>query len=634
MALTLADIQNAPSDPLALNQHLMERGLIPLPPPPAQGLPPATVGRLSPVTPPTAVAPMTPPIVPHEAANVTPMSPRGASLAVGATAQPTLKPLSPVNVGAAPDIGGTPAAPTGDLGIKPMVPPRAPTAQESIQAGMAQHGDTEKEEGKRQFQELRPVVTAPPNSAEFWQQKIAQDEFDKAHPWGSDISAHPGLLGKIGHVAGLIGQTAGAIVAPGAVAQIPGTRINRNIKEQGEETREGQAEQREGQAAERATQAKNVESEIAGRDVTTAEGKAKLEKEQNEQSLEKDAQGNITGYKDAQGKLHSLDEEGTPQAIKDIAEASKSKEGPHIEKSANGDIVQISTDKDGKATSQVVYHGDPKVETELTQRTVNGQEHHVLINKATGQDIKDLGAFKTETSPGQKEKEEQAGEEPVIGYDKDGTQRLMSRAEAKQAGLNHIIKATPKDRDDAEQNASALNDMTAKVRNLRESSKAIDKLGAVQKTLIQAALRGGPDDMSTRLAVSQMSPEAKQFYQDVASLREAALALPKQTTGGARVSEVQAHALWSTIPGSAGDHNFRDSQLRKFDENTERLWRKVPAIEGNKRERAFDENEGGNWKAPEGAPAAPQQDGKVLKDANGNIVARSKGGQWRNPSTQ
>jgi hypothetical protein len=603
MALTLADIQNAPSDPLALNQHLMERGLIPLPPPPAQGLPPATVGRLSPVTPPTAVAPMTPPIVPHEAANVTPMSPRGASLAVGATAQPTLKPLSPVNVGAAPDIGGTPAAPAaGDFGIKPMVPPRAPTAQESIQAGMAQHGDTEKEEGKRQFQELRPVVTAPPNSSEFWQQKIAQDEFDKAHPWGSDISAHPGLLGKIGHVAGLIGQTAGAIVAPGAVAQIPGTRINRNIKEQGEETREGQAEQREGQAAERATQAKNVESEIAGRDVTTAEGKAKLEKEQNEQSLEKDAQGNITGYKDAQGKLHSLDEEGTPQAIKDIAEASKSKEGPRIEKSANGDIVQLTTDKDGKTTSQVVYHGDPKVETELTSKTVGGQEHHLLINKNTGETIKDLGAFKTEETPGQKEKAEQAGEEPVIGFDKDGTQRLMSRAEAKQAGLNHIIKATPKDRDDAEQNASALNDMTAKVRNLRESSKAIDKLGWQQKTLIQAALRGGPDDMSTRLAVSQMSPEAKQFYQDVASLREAALALPKQTTGGARVSEVQAHALWSTVPGSAGDHNFRDSQLRKFDENTERLWRKVPAIEGNKRERAFDENEGGKQAGPPGPP--------------------------------
>src|SRR5580704_5872247 len=169
MALTLEDIQNAPSDPLALTQHLQQRGLIPLPPPPVQGLPPATVGRLSPVTSPTSVAPMTPPIVPHEAASVTPMTPRGAGLAIGATAQPSIKPLSPVNGGAAPDLGsGIPAAPTADLGIKPMTPPTAPTKKESIEAG------------KEEYKANRPQVTAPPNSAEFWQQKIAQDEFDRA----------------------------------------------------------------------------------------------------------------------------------------------------------------------------------------------------------------------------------------------------------------------------------------------------------------------------------------------------------------------------------------------------------------------------------------------------------------------
>jgi hypothetical protein len=613
--LSLEDIQAAPSDPLLLQQHLQQRGLIPIPPPPAQGLPPATVGRLSPVTRPTTVAPMTPPSVVGP-----PESARSENNSRG------LAPLQPPRApspSAAPNIAGTapdlapmtaPATPLGGLSIKPMTPP-APTKKESIEAG------------KEEYKANRPQVTAPPNSSEFWQQKIAQDEYDKLHPWGSDVSAHPGLLGKIGHIAGLIGQTAGAIVAPGAVAQIPGTRLNRNLKEQGEEAHEAADEGRENAQ-------RNTESEIALRSAQQKEAEQRAGKEATEQSLEKDAQGNPVGWKGPDGKLHSLDEEGTPQAIKDIAGASKSKQGPQLEKTANGDIVQITTDKDGKATSQVVYHGDPKVETDLTSKTVNGQEHRILVNKNTGETIKDLGAFKTETSPAAAEKLEQAGEEPVIGYDKDGTQRLMSRAEAKQAGLNHVIKATPKDREDAEQNASALNDMTAKVRNLRESSKAIDKLGAFQKTLIQAALRGGPDDMSTRLAVSQMSPEAKQFYQDVTSLREAALALPKQTTGGARVSEVQAHALWSTIPGSAGDHNFRDSQLRKFDENTERLWRKVPAIEGNKRERAFDENEGGNWKAPEGAPAAPQQDGKVLKDASGNIVARSKGGQWRNPNTQ
>lgn len=621
--LTLDDIIAAPSDPVALNQHLQQRGLIPLPPSPAPGLPATTV---SPMTPPVvkpAVAAMTPPVVHAERAEATPLSPRAANLAVGATAQPEM-PTNKVAPMTPPEIAG-PAAPT--TGIPELTAPKMPTPQESIAAGIAEHGGTPKEEGERQFKELRPIVSAPPNSSEFWQQKIAQEEFDKAHPLGGDISAHPGVGGKILHTLGKIGEVAGGIVAPGVMANIPGTRLNRAIREEGEAAEEGKAATREGEQALRSAQTEEAKTR-------TAREQVELTKEQAEQSLEKDAQGNVTGWKGPDGKLHSLEEEGTPQAIKDIAEASKGKQGPQLEKTANGDIVQITTDKDGKATSQVVYHGDPKVETDLTSKTIDGQEHRILVNKSTGEMIKDLGAFKTEQSPAAALKQEQSDEEPVIGYDKDGTQRLMSRAEAKSAGLAHVIKATPKDREDAEQNASALNDMTAKVRNLRESSKALDKVGAIQKTLIQAALRGGPDDMSTRLAVSQMTPEAKQFYQDVASLREAALALPKQTTGGARVSEVQAHALWSTVPGSAGDHAFRESQLRKFDENTERLWRKVPAIEGNKRERAFEENEGGNWKAPEGAPAAPKQDGKVLKDANGNIVARSKGGEWRNPNTQ
>jgi len=39
----------------------------------------------------------------------------------------------------------------------------------------------------------------------FHNQKLAQIEFDKAHPWGGDISARPGLLGKIGHIAAKVG---------------------------------------------------------------------------------------------------------------------------------------------------------------------------------------------------------------------------------------------------------------------------------------------------------------------------------------------------------------------------------------------------------------------------------------------
>src|SRR6266436_1953231 len=101
MPLTLDDILSAPSDPEELNKHLIGRGLIPPIVAAPPPIAPATVGALSPVAP----------------------------------------------------------------AVKPMVPPVAPTGKESIAAGIAVRPKlSAKEEGKRQFQELRPQLTADPGS--------------------------------------------------------------------------------------------------------------------------------------------------------------------------------------------------------------------------------------------------------------------------------------------------------------------------------------------------------------------------------------------------------------------------------------------------------------------------------------
>jgi hypothetical protein len=420
--LTLDDIVNAPSDPVALNQHLQQRGLIPLPPPPAQGLPPATIAPMTPIVPHTNVAPMVPPsnMGPSESLRsennsrglATLQPPHAPSLAAPPTAVPEIAPMA------------TPAPSTGDLGIKPMTPPDLTHAEKmalpSTSAGV------------------------PIGGSAFTENQLERLQEEKEHPWGSPDN-HPGLLGKIGHGLARAGEIAADIVAPGLTQAIPGTPEQRGVQANALKRELAQRTAAEGQAAQRASQEKNVESEIAGRDVQTEEGKARLAKEQTEQSLEKDAQGNVTGWKGPDGKLHSLDEEGTPQAIKDIAEASKSKQGPQLEKTANGDIVQITTDKDGKATSQVVYHGDPKVETDLTSKTVNGQEHRILVNKNTGETIKDLGAFKTETSPAAAEKAEQTGEKWVTGEDENGKNVMVPRSQAKELGLKNIAEANADD---------------------------------------------------------------------------------------------------------------------------------------------------------------------------------------------
>src|SRR6266403_1398547 len=449
--LSLDDILAAPSDPDELNKHLIGRGLIPpiVAAPPA--IAPATVGALSPVAP--AVKPMTPPKtdwLARETGGIHPLRP-----------EPT------IDMSEAPELGGSIPSGAGPGGIvRAMVPPVAPTGKESIAAGMAVHpGLSAKEEGKRQFQEMRPQLTADPGSAEYSRQKLAQIEFDKAHPWGGDISAQPGLLGKIGHIAAKVGNIAGDVLAPGVMANIPGTDINKRIQEA--DTKRELATRTE------------AEQEGATKGLQQEETKTRLAKEQNEQNLEKDAQGNVVGWTDAQGKKHGLEEEETPQAIKDIAEASKSKsEGPRLEKTANGDIVQITTDKEGKATSNVVYKGDPKVETDLTTRTVGGQEHHILVDKKTGTDIKDLGAFKTEVKPPSLASElakEKSGEEVVLAYDKDNKAHLMSKADAKEEGMTHVTKAASGDIDKAKTHHVVLNTLQTQLNSVVNASKALDQ---------------------------------------------------------------------------------------------------------------------------------------------------------------
>lgn len=85
----------------------------------------------------------------------------------------------------------------------------------------------------RADQRRLPTISpgAPAGSSGFYRNQVAQLEDEKAHPWGTEGSAHPGRLGKIGHVLGTIGETALRVVNPAVAASIPGTRLNRDIRE-------------------------------------------------------------------------------------------------------------------------------------------------------------------------------------------------------------------------------------------------------------------------------------------------------------------------------------------------------------------------------------------------------------------
>ena len=595
---TLDQILSFPTDPDLLRQRLQNLGHLPPPPAAVPLVPPATVGPLSPVTPHSDVAPMTPPAV-SERGTMTPLLGRSREIALGATSEPVKPMAKPENIGVTPDIGT--AAPSFGAGMLPAIPsPHAVTPKESITAGMEQHGTTSKEEGRRQFEELRPQITASPGSSDFYRQQIAQAEFDKAHPWGGDISAHPGLLGKIGHVAGEIGQVAGVAINPNIVTEIPGTRLNRAMKEAGATEELGKAETQE-------RAAKTAESEAELRGAQTKEAEAKLAKEGTEQTLEKDAEGNVTGWRDGQGRLHSLTEEGTPQAIKDIAASTSNK--PHFEKTATGDIVQVTPGKNGEtATSEVVYKGDPKIETDLTTKTVNGEEHHVLVNKKDGELIKDLGAFKQELSPSGQLAKEKAGEALVLAHDDSGRSYLTSRADAEARGLKRITASSVGELDKAGTHAVTLNDMQAKLNAVVDSSKALDQ-NIFQRGIIARCLAhpgNGVVDSSVRaIALSGATELTKDFVMSAISLRESGLALPKELTGGSRVTEIQAEAMWATLPDASSlNSKYAIKQAKMFQQNLDRLWKRVPEVEGVPHERSNLPAEGGD-RGPAGPPGPP-----------------------------
>ena len=539
--LSLDDVLNSPRDPELLQRHLQNLGIVPT-------VPPQTSEPL---------VPLTPPHVPSAPAGTVPFKPLTPPRAEHIPA------MHSEEMPEAPAMSA-PAMPMNSPLVKPMT---APTMTEAQPAAPA----------------------APPvaGSVTFYQERLANALAANQH---DSMSDHPSFLGKVGHVLGRIGNVALDTLAPGAAADIPGTDMYKAATVRNAEHNLAAAQDKDSQEKLRAAE--------------TREAEARADKLEGEgaQELVTDGAGNLAGWRDTDGKLHSFEEEGTPQVLKDIRKDWSGKEGKaeNFEQALVGAIQRTLAHGLKRGIVEAAQAGDVakvhQLQATLQATDPEGMER-LYDSKAR------LAETQADRADKKREREEKEAEDIVRGYDKDGNEFITSKGNARDMNLQHMTKASAKEIDDAKQNYSALNDMGAKVRNLRTSAKALDQ-GSYEKTLIQTALRGHPDDYGTRAAIGLMSPASKQYVQDVFSLREAALALPKQTTGGSRVSEPQAQALWNTIPATGGDAKYADSQLRKFDENLTRLWKKVPGIEGQTAERPFGDE---SPRAGGGGNAAPKK---------------------------
>jgi hypothetical protein len=64
---------------------------------------------------------------------------------------------------------------------------------------------------------------------------------------------------------------------------------------------------------------------------------------------------------------------------------------PHIVTTEDGNVVSIAPDENGVPKATVVYQGTPKAQTEVTKLEVDGKPHTVIVDKRTGETVKDLG---------------------------------------------------------------------------------------------------------------------------------------------------------------------------------------------------------------------------------------------------
>lgn len=173
-------------------------------------------------------------------------------------------------------------------------------------------------------------------------------------------------------------ETAANIAAPGIMLNIPGTQFNRAVRLQGAQSQLGEEEKNREMAS-------KSEQEQA-----TAKQKGDLSAIQiaaREKGFDIQ-QDPLTGKYSAVPLPAS---QLAPQQQATLA-ATNSPKVEFKQNDQTGEVIQLTTDHEGKTKSDVVAHVDPKIQTDVIQRKMpDGTQHNILVDKIKGTDIRDLG---------------------------------------------------------------------------------------------------------------------------------------------------------------------------------------------------------------------------------------------------
>ena len=234
----------------------------------------------------------------------------------------------------------------GEIANSPLT---ATTADEIGKRGLLNH-----QLGKDIFNaEKPPDPTAAPGTIDWYKQRGSQIEYQKDHPYGSPVSAHPGVLGKILHGLSVAENIAGDVIEPGIMANVPGTELHNRL----EEGVNAAGEQR---AEEIANQTKTAESGAENADTNQERADTEKANEEKPAKLSDEEQT----YASLSGKVNpATNKPYTPleayQTVKQAGQKPEKETPAHV--TYDQGIPVTVTGADGK-----VYDvNDPKLPPEL-----------------------------------------------------------------------------------------------------------------------------------------------------------------------------------------------------------------------------------------------------------------------------
>ena len=101
----------------------------------------------------------------------------------------------------------------------------------------------------------------------------AKLEYERAHPWGSPESPHPGVGGKIAHALADVGNVAGAVMAPAVEEAIPQSMLGRKMQQEEAEKMAAAAPKEHGEeAGAKMTEVETAQKQIGVPKMITQDG--------------------------------------------------------------------------------------------------------------------------------------------------------------------------------------------------------------------------------------------------------------------------------------------------------------------------------------------------------------------------